>query len=144
MEINIILFPPNFETLDVFGPAEVFGKVEKFRLDYFSLNGGIITNNDNIRIATKKIEDIKNTAASVLFIPGGTGGTRIEINNPELLNAIKKIAENSKYVLTVCTGSALLAKTGLLDTHKATSNKRAMDWVKTSSDKVLWMMTQDG
>jgi putative intracellular protease/amidase len=40
--------------------------------------------------------------------------------------------------MTVCTGSALLARTGLLDGKKATSNKRAFAWAKTNSEKVIW------
>ncbi len=40
--------------------------------------------------------------------------------------------------MTVCTGSALLARTGLLDGKKATSNKRAFAWAKTNSEKAIW------
>lgn len=42
-------------------------------------------------------------------------------------------------VLTVCTGSALLAKTGQLDNHKATSNKSAFDWVSGLNSNVNWI-----
>ena len=34
-----------------------------------------------------------------------------------------------RFLLTVCTGSALAAKAGVLDGKKATSNKAAFDWV---------------
>lgn len=42
-------------------------------------------------------------------------------------------------IATVCTGSALLAKTGLLDGCKATSNKTSWDWVVSQTDKVEWL-----
>lgn len=135
MTINVILFS-DFETLDVFGPVEVFGKVENYTIEYYSQQGGTITNKDGLRIETQKINSVKNN--DVLFIPGGSG-TRNEVDNIEFLNNIKVLAEKSKYVLTVCTGSALLARTGLLDGKKATSNKRAFDWVKSNSDKVNWI-----
>ncbi|PXV58380.1 DJ-1/PfpI family protein [Dysgonomonas alginatilytica] len=135
MNINVILFP-DFETLDVFGPVEVFGKVEKSTINYYSQQGGIISNKDGIRIETQKTDNIKIN--DVLFIPGG-GGIRKEVGNIEFLNKIKSLAEKSRYILTVCTGSALLARTGLLDGKKATSNKRAFDWVKSNSDKVNWI-----
>lgn len=40
--INVILFD-DFTTLDVFGPTEVLGRLkEHFRINYISLNGGIV------------------------------------------------------------------------------------------------------
>jgi len=39
---------------------------------------------------------------------------------------------------TVCTGSALLARTGLMDGRPATSNKIAWDWVLKQGPRVLW------
>lgn len=135
MNINVILFT-DFETLDVFGPVEVFGKVENYTIGYYSQQGGIVSNKDGLRIKTQKINDIK--ISDVLFIPGGLG-TRKEVENTSLIDQIKQLAEKSRYVLTVCTGSALLARTGLLDGKKATSNKRAFDWVKSNSDRVNWI-----
>ncbi len=137
MHICIILFP-DFETLDVFGPVEILGKVEDITISYHSQSGGLVTNSDGIAIHTSSFADIEKGSEGVLFIPGGMG-TRREINNQELLGTLVELAKCSRYVLTVCTGSALLAKTGMLDGRKATSNKRSFDWVKTSSDKVHWV-----
>lgn len=39
----------------------------------------------------------------------------------------------------MCTGSALLAKTGILKGRKATSNKKAFDWVKSVDTEVNWL-----
>lgn len=135
MIFNILLFP-DFETLDVFGPVEIFGKIEDSTIYYFSENGGSISNQDGIRIETQPLDKLSET--DVFFIPGGMG-TRVEVNNTELLKQIKSISEQSRFVLTVCTGSAILASTGLLDGRKATSNKRSFDWVKSCSDKVDWI-----
>jgi transcriptional regulator GlxA family with amidase domain len=51
---------------------------------------------------------------------------------------IKDKSEKAEYVLTVCTGSALLAKTGLLYNRNATSNRIAFDWVKQQGAGVIW------
>ena len=71
-------------------------------------------------------------------MPGGAG-TRKEVFNSNLLNWIKKISASTELVLSVCTGSALLAKSGILDNHRATSNKLAFDWVMEQSTKVDWV-----
>ena len=60
------------------------------------------------------------------------------VHNKALLNKIKGLSERSSYVLSVCTGSALLAKAGLLEGRKATSNKRAFSWVASQSTEVKW------
>ena len=73
----------------------------------------------------------------IFLIPGGYG-TRREVNNNNLLSQIKQIAIASKYVLTVCTGSALLAKTGLLDNRVATSNRKSFEWVIGNGPEVKW------
>lgn len=65
-------------------------------------------------------------------------GTRKEVENKLLIRKIKEVATDSKYVPTVCTGSALLAKTGLLDGKNATSNKRTFAWVMTNGKNTIW------
>lgn len=76
----------------------------------------------------------------VLLIPGGEG-TRTLVSNPEFLNKLKKSAEMATYCLTVCTGSEMLACTGLLGGKRATSNKRAFSWVISLNTNVLWTGT---
>lgn len=136
MEIAFILFH-DYETLDVFGPAEIFGRlVDLYTLKFYSLEGGIVTNRHGVPLMTEKIETI-DTRPDMILIPGGMG-TRKEVNNDLLINKIKELSLTSNYVLTVCTGSALLAKTGLLDRKEATSNKRAFSWVSSQGVNVDW------
>ena len=65
-------------------------------------------------------------------------GTRRLVNDSAFMNALRKAAKESVYCLTVCTGSALLAKTGLLDGMRATSNKRAFDRAVSVNPNVRW------
>lgn len=136
MKALAVLFD-NFETLDVFGPVEILGRLpEYFEIGYYSLEGGIKHSTQKVSILTKKLDAI-NEKPDVLLIPGGKG-TRTEIDNKELIDQIRHLSKQSKYVLTVCTGSVLLAKTKLLDGKIATSNKRAFDWVMSSRKEVKW------
>jgi putative intracellular protease/amidase len=136
MEVAVLLFD-DFETLDVFGPVEIFGRlVDLYSIKFYSLNGGQVKNRHGVSILSEKLEAL-NTNVEIFLIPGGLG-TRKGVDNKLLIDKIKEIANFSKYVLTVCTGSALLARTGLLDNKNATSNKRAFAWVMTNGATVIW------
>ncbi len=136
MEVAVLLFE-DFETLDVFGPVEIFGRlVDLYTVKFYSLTGGLVKNKHGVSIFTEKLETI-NSNIEVFLIPGGFG-TRKEVGNKLLIDAIKEISTFSSFVLTVCTGSALLARTELLDGKKATSNKRAFTWVMTNGANVIW------
>ncbi|MCL2079739.1 MAG: DJ-1/PfpI family protein [Oscillospiraceae bacterium] len=132
---NVLLFE-GFETLDAFGPVEIISKLPKiYKLDYFSINGGIIISSQQISVNTLPFSAIDTTG--VLLIPGGLG-TRKLIDDIDFINSIKLLSQRASHVLTVCTGSALLAKTGLLHGKKATSNKMAFDWVCSNGNGVNW------
>ena len=136
-EVGILLID-DFETLDVFGPVEIFGILkENYRVSFYSESGGLIENNHGLSVLSLSLDSIAEDV-DVFLIPGGYG-TRTAVNNISFINRIRQIATASKYVLTVCTGSGLLAKTGLLDHRIATSNKRAFDWAVSNSQHVKWV-----
>ena len=137
MRVAVLLFN-DFETLDVFGPVEIFGRLtNEYQVSFYSLHGGLIYNSHGVSIVTNRLVEII-TGVDIFLIPGGYG-TRIEVNNTALIESIRQISVLSKYVLTVCTGTALLAKTGLLDGKNATSNKLAFDWVTIQGPLVHWI-----
>lgn len=136
IDFNILLFD-QFETLDAFGPAEIVGKMETaYRLGYYSLHGGLITSRQQIRVDTLPLSAM--SAEGVLLIPGGMG-TRALINDTDFIHELNTFACSASFVLTVCTGSALLAKTGLLNGRFATSNKMAFEWVQSVNTDVNWV-----
>lgn len=133
---SILLFD-KFETLDAFGPAEIIGNLaENFCLDYFSLNGGIVTSSHGVRVSTKPFSEI--TKDGIILVPGGMG-TRTLVDDYSYISQIKELSDNAQYVLSVCTGSALLAKTGILDNKSATSNKLVFNWVTSLNSNVIWI-----
>ena len=137
MNVTVLLFE-DFETLDVFGPVEIFGRLkDHYQVSFCSFSGGLIKNNHGVSILTENMDELKNTV-DIFLIPGGHG-TRAAVKDLGLIDKVREICSVSKFVLTVCTGSALLAKTGLLDGRKATSNKKAFDWVVTQGEEVHWV-----
>ena len=135
--IDILLFD-KCETLDVFGPVEIFGRLsDTFKLNFISANGGIVKSSQNVRVDTNLYEN-KNNIEKILFVPGGSG-TREKVNDINFTEFIRNMANESKYILSVCTGSALLAKAGILNGKRATSNKRAFKWVVEQGEDVHWV-----
>lgn len=135
-DFNVVLFD-DFETLDAFGPAEIIGKMpDIYKLGYYSLRGGPVTSSQKVRVDTMAFLDMSREG--ILLIPGGIG-TRTLINDRDFIREIITLADNAAFVLTVCTGSALLAKTGLMNGRRATSNKRAFDWVRSVNAGVKWV-----
>lgn len=134
MDINVFLFN-GFETLDAFGPVEVFGKVEGIRLRFFSFGGGEVVSAQGVTVATEASSEVEPDG--VLLVPGGMATRRL-VDNPEFLAELLRLVELSGLCLSVCTGSALLARSGTLDGHRATSNKRAWAWATAQSARVEW------
>ena len=59
MNVAVLLFE-DFETLDVFGPVEIFGRLkDHYKVSFFSESGGMVKNAHGISILTGNIEDIK-------------------------------------------------------------------------------------
>ena len=137
MNINLLLFD-GFETLDAFGPVEMLSDFGKNPVDCYSLSGGEVMSSHKIPVRTEPVSVLGKT--DVLLLPGGMA-TRDLVRDESFLSRLRSAAEEAAFVLTVCTGSALLAATGLLDGRRATSNKIAFDWVSGVNPKVKWVET---
>ncbi len=143
--VAVVLFE-GFTVLDVYGPVQAFASVRLPRPD-----GSWHRLFEIVTIAEKagpvKSGEGPTTDADyafadaptydVLLVPGGFG-TRKAVNNTALLLALTAASRAATVTTTVCTGSALLARTGLMDNRPATSNKIAWDWVVQQGPRVRW------
>ncbi|TCK83389.1 type 1 glutamine amidotransferase family protein [Albibacterium bauzanense] len=92
MNVGVLLFE-DFETLDVFGPVEILGRLKDFyTITFYSLYGGLIKNSHNVSILTEKLERA-DKRVEIFLIPGGLG-TRKEVDNVLLIDKIKQIEYN--------------------------------------------------
>ncbi|GFP75322.1 DJ-1/PfpI family protein [Clostridium fungisolvens] len=144
--VDVLLFD-DFETLDVFGPVEILGKLpDIFKLNFISIDGEVIESSQRVRIESNLYKEEKDVER-ILIVPGGNG-TRENVSDESFISFIRELHNRAKYTLSICTGSALLAKAGILDNKRATTNKKAYKWVTEQGEKVLWVeearWVQDG
>lgn len=135
MDINVILFD-RFTALDFVGPVEALQRIEGYDIKYYSLEGGLVSNGKGFVVDTLPFTKLQK---GIILVPGGWG-TRPLVNDNGFISALKILAEKSVYCLSVCTGSVLLAKAGILDGKVATSNKNAMEWAQTVAPNVNWQL----
>jgi transcriptional regulator GlxA family with amidase domain len=67
----------------------------------------------------------------ILVVPGGWG-TRKEIDNPVLIEWIKKVTDEAQINTSVCTGSFLLGKAGVLEGKRTTTHWASIDRMRQS------------
>ncbi len=115
----VVLFD-NAEELDFVGPWEVFTVSEMIRNAGTLPPGNVITIaeaarsvrcNKGLRVEVDHTLD-SAPGCDVLLVPGGMG-TRVEAENPVLLGWLAKRAATTTWMTSVCTGSYLLAKSGV-------------------------------
>jgi transcriptional regulator GlxA family with amidase domain len=137
LKVAALLFP-GFELLDLYGPLEMLGLLgERVSITMLAKAAGEIPSSAGPKgVADASLDEVKNL--DLLLIPGGMG-TRVLVEDQPFLESLRTCSESPNIVATVCTGSALLAKTGVLDGRRATSNKIAFDWVMKQGPAVHWI-----
>ncbi len=118
--IGILLYDKFFE-IDAVGPYQVLSGMLGTKVFYVAPEKGIVTGSSGMQFKVEHSIDEINQL-DILLIPGGTVGTIRAGNNEEIINWIKKIDKKSTFTTSVCTGSWILGKTGLLNNKRATTN----------------------
>jgi putative intracellular protease/amidase len=137
LRIGALLFT-GFELLDLYGPLEMFGMLkERATILTLAAQAGIVR-------SAQGPEGVAQSALAgdhdldVLLVPGGMG-TRKLVEDAAFMAELRNQAEKARHVATVCTGSGLLARTGILDGRRATSNKFAFTWASSQGPAVTWV-----
>ena len=138
-KLGIVIFD-EVEVLDFCGPFEVFS-VTGGREGLQPFDGFTVA--EESRPITARGGLSVNPAYSfescpspdILLVPGGFG-TRREMNNAKLLEWLTAQASRVELVLSVCSGSLLLARIGLLDRLTATTHYAALDELRSVSSSI--------
>jgi len=137
MRLGVILYE-GFELLDAYGPLEMFGCLgdEMEIVVVAQATGGVNSSAGPQTLAEFDFDSAP--ALDLLLLPGGIG-TLAELDNPALLQFLRERCPQTRISMSVCSGSALLAKAGLLNGLPATSNKMFFDLARSQSDQVQWV-----
>ena len=133
-----ILLYDGVELLDFAGPGEVFQQAEfngskAFNVYTVGVNTKEIVSQNFLKITTQYIID-DCPMPDILVIPGGNSIS--QVNNEKLISWIGRVNQKAEYMLSVCNGVRLLAKTGAVDGMMATSHFRAIDNLAKEFPKV--------
>lgn len=127
--LGIFLFD-DVEVLDFAGPLEVFSVADMFTegdLSVFTFgeHDGPIEAASPLNVTPDYgFENVP--AMDWMLVPGGIG-TRSLVENDHVLEWIRERSDSLDRLLSVCTGSLLLGKAGLLDGKRATTHHLAFD-----------------
>jgi transcriptional regulator GlxA family with amidase domain len=135
--LGIVLYS-GFELLDVYGPAEMFGCLggRMKVLMVAQKKGPVASTQGPTTLADHDFDDCP--PLDLILVPGGFGTMR-ELGNETLLDWLRERAKSAEIISSVCTGSAILAKAGLLDGRRATSNKQYFSFAVAQGPNVKWV-----
>lgn len=117
------------EVLDFAGPFEVFSVAsqlsdyKKLKVFTFGADESLIRTVNSLQVLPDY--GLKNlTNCDFLVIPGGVGSIKV-IQQPDVLDLLKSRIAQTQWTMSVCSGSRILGKLGLLDdrpfcTHRST------------------------
>lgn len=136
--------------LDVFGPLEIFQALSRQTHLELSLLGRTLDpiSTAPLSAAMNKFNSsfypavvtthtyADNPPIDVLVVPGGAAS-----RNPDLgpeKEYIRTVFPKLEYLITICTGAGIAAQSGVLDGHRATTNKAAWNTMVPMGPKVKW------
>ncbi|GGB69471.1 DJ-1/PfpI family protein [Fictibacillus barbaricus] len=122
MKVAILLYD-GITALDAIGPYEVFASVQDSEVKFVAKKKGLIKLDSHMGYLHADYSFSEVDSADILVVPGcKPPNYKVPMNDEETLNWIIKIHETTKWSTSVCNGSLILSKAGLLNGVKATSH----------------------
>jgi putative intracellular protease/amidase len=120
MQIAIPLYD-RFTALDAVGPYEVLSRLPGATVHFVAAERGMKRTETEMLGLNADLALDELTEPDVFVIPGGYG-TRVLLDDPQMIDWIRHAHETSEWTTSVCTGALLLAAAGILDGLEATTH----------------------
>jgi len=128
----------DFELLDLYGPLEMFGSIGAgLRIVTVAEKTGPVASFQRPKTVAE-FDFASAPKLDLILLPGGFG-TIAQLENPAMLDFLRRRAATAEVTMSVCSGSAILAKVGLLDGRRATSNKQFFELARAQGAAVNWV-----
>ena len=124
MDIAILLFE-NLTALDAVGPYEVLSRVPGARVTFVAAEPGLKRSNGGGLALLAETPLTELSRPEVVVVPGGPGQVEA-MADESTLAWLRQVHETTRWTTSVCTGSLILARAGLLEGVRATSHWQAL------------------
>lgn len=115
IEIVIPLYP-DVTHLDFTGPHQVLSRIPGARVTVASMGGADISAEGLVFTGLADLAKVER--CDVICVPGGFGTTAAMLDEAYMAE-VTRLAKGAKYLTSVCTGSLILAATGLIRGRRA-------------------------
>ncbi|WP_417456387.1 GlxA family transcriptional regulator [Kordiimonas sp.] len=124
----ILLTFDGAQVLDITGPAQVFASAnealerEAYKITLVSSAGQRTATSAGIALETTALSALEPEGVADTLMVAGGHGTRAAVMDDELIDWVKRAAEDARRVASVCSGTFILAAAGLLKGRRASTH----------------------
>ena len=133
----VVLSQAGTEVTDFLAPYAILAASGGFAVTAVAARSGPAPTNGGLGIVPAatlaEFDAVHPDGAEVVVIPNV-----LDPDDPELLAWVTRQARRGALVVSICEGARLLARTGLLDDHEATTHFAAIDELRAQFPRVRW------
>jgi len=144
-KIGIVVFN-RCQVLDATGPAAVFGDANAqlravgidrpgYDVQLIAPDTGPVRTNCGVALVADHALSTRSAKFDILICAGGSGVFDF-VANPLNVRAVRRLADNAARIVSVCTGTFVLAESGLLDGRRAVTHWQHCQRLATQYPKI--------
>ena len=124
LTVGVVIYP-GVTALDFVGPTQVLSEAMGFSTVMLWKDTSPVQTDAGFAVVPTA-SFAESPPLDMILLPGGSGQQGV-MEDTELIDFVRERGEQAQYVCSVCSGSLLLAKAGLLNGYRATSHWAYVD-----------------